>query len=129
MTIDLQNTDSHSSNSFVDEAINNSNTPVVLFSLGWCSFCRALKQLLDSLQVHYKVYELDQGEFLEPQLQRSTRARLRELGNSGTLPQLFVATQPMGGYTDVLAAAQRGALQDLLTKHNIPFGSTAEARH
>ena len=117
----------HSPENFVDAAIHNPDTPVVLFSLSWCSFCRALKQLLDSLQIDYCVYELDRGDFLEPSLQRTVRSQLAKVGNSGTLPQLFIGTNALGGYTDVIAAGRKGSLQALLQQHSIPHKIPTES--
>ncbi len=103
----------------VDQHIASPKKAIVLFSLSWCSFCRAAKQLLTQLDLAYKVIELDQGEFLEPTLQREVRTRLRELTSANTLPQLFVAGEVIGGYTDLAAAYKNGTLTALLEQHAI----------
>ncbi len=103
----------------IDQHIANPERGIVLFSLSWCSFCRAAKQLLTQLDLTYKVIELDQGEFLEPTMQREVRTRLLELTKANTLPQLFVAGQVIGGYTDLAAAYKNGSLAALLERHGI----------
>lgn len=103
----------------VDQVISNPQAAVVLFSLSWCSFCRAAKQLLTQVGVQYRVIELDQGEFLEPNLQREVRARLQEITYSNTLPQLFIGKEGLGGYTETAVAFRSGKLAQILQKHGI----------
>ena len=103
----------------IDLHIANPQKAVVLFSLSWCSFCRAAKQLLTQLDLGFKVIELDQGEFLEPTMQREVRMRLQELTHANTLPQLFIAGELIGGYTDLAAAYKNGALAQVLERHHI----------
>lgn len=109
---------------FIDNVIADPQAPVVLFSLSWCSFCRAAKQLLQQAGIQYRVFELDQGEFLEPSVQRDVRMRLQEISLSNTLPQLFIGGQGFGGYTDMAAALRSGALAQALhsrgIKSNLP---------
>lgn len=103
----------------VDNAISAPQAAVVLFSLSWCSFCRAAKQLLGQIGVEYRVIELDQGEFLEPTLQREVRGRLQEITHSNTLPQLFIGSDGLGGYTETAVAFRSGKLAQTLSKHGI----------
>jgi len=103
----------------VDNAISSPQAAVVLFSLSWCSFCRAAKQLLGQIGVEYRVIELDQGQFLEPNLQREVRARLQEITHSSTLPQLFIGDEGLGGYTETAVAFRSGKLAQILSKHGI----------
>lgn len=103
----------------VDQAISSPQAAVVLFSLSWCSFCRAAKQLLDQAGLQYRVLELDQGDFLEPSLQREVRARLQQITHSNTLPQLFIGEDALGGYTETAAALRSGKLAQSLLKHGI----------
>jgi glutaredoxin len=105
----------------VDAVIADPARPVVLFSLSWCSFCRSAKQMLEHLQITCTIYELDRGVFMEPGLNRSVRARLEGLTHSNTLPQLFIGTEAIGGYTDMSGALRSGRLAEILTRHNVPF--------
>jgi len=104
---------------FVDQSISDPTATVVLFSLSWCSFCGAAKQLLAQIGVQYRVIELDQGRFLEPQLQREVRTRLQEKTHSNTLPQLFIGGEGLGGYTETAAALRSGKLAQILHKHGL----------
>lgn len=107
------------SETFVDKTIADPQHPVTLFSLSWCSYCRAARQLLEQLGIPYRVFELDRGEFLEPRLQSEVRTRLQQLTNSSTLPQLFIGGESLGGYTDTVAARGNGKLAAVLARHAI----------
>ncbi|MEK7259309.1 MAG: glutaredoxin domain-containing protein [Pseudomonadota bacterium] len=107
------------SNTFVDNTIADPQHPVTLFSLSWCSYCRAARQLLEQLGIPYQVFELDRGEFLEPRLQSEVRTRLQQLTNSSTLPQLFIGGESLGGYTDTVAARGNCKLAAVLARHAI----------
>ncbi len=109
---------------FVDSVIADKEHPVSLFSLSWCSYCRGAKQLLTQLGIPFQVFELDRGEFLEPRLQREVRQRLQTLTRSGTLPQLFIGGDSVGGYTESITASRNGTLTALLEKHHIPASQT-----
>ncbi|MDO8273048.1 MAG: glutaredoxin domain-containing protein [Gammaproteobacteria bacterium] len=107
------------SKTFVDRTIADPEHPVTLFSLSWCSYCRAARQLLEQLGIPYQMFELDRGEFLEPRLQNEVRARLQQLTRSSTLPQLFIGGESLGGYTETAAARGNGKLADVLARHAI----------
>jgi glutaredoxin len=92
------------------------DTPVTVFSLSWCSFCHAAKQLLSSLDIQYTEHVLDRGPLSETQLNGRLRRELTDLTSSRTLPQVFVGSINIGGYTETLAAARNGKLEELL-KH------------
>lgn len=112
----------------IDRAIADPAHPITLFSLTWCSYCRATKQLLQHLGLSYRVIELDHGQFLEPRLQQQARTRLQQLTRSGTLPQLFIGRDLVGGYTDTYAAWKSGRLTSLLKSHGIVIDTTESAR-
>lgn len=126
MTTELESQNGNPHQDFVDQALANTETPVVLFSLSWCSYCRAIKQLLNTLGIKYYEYELDRGDFLEPNLQQQVRRRLMQLTRSGTLPQLFIGQEPLGGYTETVIAARNGHLKEVLNKHAVAHGDVQE---
>ena len=94
-----------------------SSAPVTLFSLSWCSYCHAVKQLLKQLKIPFDEVELDTGRYREPALNASLRTELRKMTGSNTLPQVFVGRISVGGYTETSAAARRGKLQKLLAEN------------
>jgi len=94
--------------------LQDANTPVIMFTLSWCSYCHAVKNLLDNLRVPYHTVELDSGIYLDTQLHQRMRAELKQLSGSRTLPQVFVGLDNIGGYTETQAALRAGRLQKLL---------------
>ncbi len=93
--------------------------PVTVFTLSWCSYCHAVKSLLNSLQVPYHTVELDSGVYLDTHLHQRMRTELRQLSGSQTLPQVFVGRDNIGGYTETQAAARAGRLQALLAAKGV----------
>lgn len=93
--------------------------PVTVFTLSWCSYCHAVKRLLDSLRVPCHIVELDTGPYLDTHLHQRMRAELRQLSGSQTLPQVFVGRDNIGGYTETQAAARSGQLQTLLAAKGV----------
>tara|TARA_R110001592_G_scaffold98330_7_gene280982 strand:- start:2994 stop:3383 length:390 start_codon:yes stop_codon:yes gene_type:complete len=118
-TVSSANKTPRNGRDLVDNFISAPQAAVVLFSLSWCSFCRAAKQLLGQIGVEYRVIELDQGEFLDPNLQREVRGRLQEITHSNTLPQLFIGGEGLGGYTETAVALRSGKLAQILSKHGV----------
>jgi glutaredoxin len=100
---------------FVSASI--SEAPVVLFSLSWCSYCRAMKNLLDQLGITYVLHELDTGAYRERY--STIRHQLAEASLSSTLPQLFIGRELVGGYTDAYDMYRKGTLRALLARHNV----------
>ena len=90
------------------------NKPVTVFSLSWCSYCHAVKQLLQQSNVPFEEYVLDQGAFANESSHQHLRQQLQHLTNSRTLPQVFVARQTIGGYTETLAAIRSVQFNDWL---------------
>jgi glutaredoxin len=103
-----------------------SKQPVILYTLSWCSYCQAAKQLLKQLNIPYHLIELDSGEYREPALNQRLRQELQQLTGSNTLPQLFIGEQSIGGYTDTQAALKSGLLKKILEPYQIilPCGSS-----
>lgn len=96
-----------------------SASPVIIFTLSWCSFCHAAKRLLRDLDVPFTEIELDSGDYRAPDVHNRLRNELRQLTGSHTLPQLIIGDTPVGGYTDTQAALRNGSLKTLLAEHQI----------
>ena len=113
--------------SSVQSLIAASAQPVTLFSLSWCTYCHAAKQLFKQLNVPCNVIELDTGEYREPGLNQRLRHELQQRTGRNTLPQVFIGNESIGGYTDTQAALKSGRLNKLLDSHasTLPAGSGA----
>ena len=112
---------------FVDAALARADSPVVIFSLSWCSFCRAATQLLTQHGIAFTQFELDRGEFLASPLNQEIRETLQARTGSRTLPQVFIGGERIGGYTDLSAAVRTGHLAEMLLRHGV--SSTLTAPH
>ncbi|MEX0740256.1 MAG: glutaredoxin domain-containing protein [Pseudohongiella sp.] len=103
--------------------LQDAKSPVTVFTLSWCSYCHAVKNLLHTLGVPCHTVELDSGVYLDTQLHRRMRTELQQLSGSQTLPQVFVGVDSVGGYTETQAALRTGRLQELLSRHGIDISA------
>ena len=72
----------------------------------WCPYCVAARRLFDEKGVRYEDVDVS-GD-------RDARAWLRETTGQRTVPQVFIAGKPYGGFTDVERLDRRGELDALL---------------
>ncbi len=79
---------------------------VKLYTTPWCPYCVAARRLFDEKGVRYEDVDVS-GD-------RDARAWLRETTGQRTVPQVFIAGKPYGGFTDVERLARRGELDALL---------------
>ena len=95
----------------IDALLANSPHIVTVFTLSWCGYCHAVKNLLQSLNIGFHDIELDTGEFAATDRHTPLRQQLQAMTGSRTLPQVFVGRHPMGGFTETTAASRSGELQ------------------
>jgi glutaredoxin 3 len=119
---------SHSTNGKpgIPSLISGSPATVTVFTLSWCSFCHAVKHLLQGLNIPFHVVELDTGEYREPVLNARLREELLCLTGRRTLPQVFVGDHNIGGYTETQTALRQGQLSTLLADHGIVLKGASE---
>jgi cysteine synthase A len=111
---------------FVDQAIADPGTPVVMFALEWCEFCWAVRRFLQDMGVPFRSVDLDSVVLQEGDLAGGIRKDLRQRTGSATIPQIFIGGVHVGGAVDVLARHDRGELEPLLRQAGlVPTGSTA----
>jgi len=111
---------------FVTWAIRDKETPVVVFSLTWCSYCMAVKNLLTRLGISYTVYDLDTPQFRDSGNYAVIRQTLAEKARSSTLPEVFIGEELVGGYTETAAAHSTGRLKPLLERHGVSSNITSQ---
>lgn len=104
---------------FVNEAISDTENPVVLFALEWCEFCWSVRKLFAKLEVPYRAIDLDSVQYQENDLGGKIRAVLLDQLGSPTIPQIFIGGKHIGGATDLFAAYKNGELRALLDEHGI----------
>lgn len=104
---------------FVSEASSDKENPVVLFALEWCEFCWSVRKLFARLDVPYRAIDLDSVKYQENNLGGKIRAVLLDQLGSGTIPQIYIGGEHIGGATDLFAAYNRGELKSRLAALNI----------
>ena len=110
--------------SFVREAVESVAQPVVLFALTWCEFTWAVRKLFKRCGIAYRAIDLDGVAYQNDNWGGKIRAALTEHSGMPTIPQLFVGGKLVGGASETFTAFAQGRLQELLSKHGIPFQDT-----
>ena len=81
--------------------------PVIrIYTTRWCGYCAAARELLDEKGVQYEV--IDVG------FNKNLRREMTELSGHQTVPQIFIDSQPVGGYDDIAALDASGKLNAML---------------
>jgi len=79
---------------------------VRMYTTRWCAYCVRAKALLETRGIDYEEVSLDDDARF--------RHTLLELTGGYTVPQILVDGEPIGGYAELYALAQRGELEELL---------------
>jgi cysteine synthase A len=109
---------------FVSKAVEEA--PVVLFALEWCEFCWSVRKLFAELSIPYRSVDIDSVAYQKGDLGGRIRAALKVKTGSGTIPQIFVGGEFVGGSTDIIALASRGELQRRLSSLKVGFKDSGE---
>jgi glutaredoxin 3 len=75
---------------------------VTIFTTRACSYCRAAKRLLDARGIAYEEIDVSGDDAKRAWLVETTRRR--------TVPQIFIAGEPIGGYHELAALDRSGQL-------------------
>ena len=79
---------------------------VTIFTTNFCPYCVRAKRLLDHKGVPYKEVDVGSDDDL--------RDRMVAKSGRRTVPQIFIAGQPIGGFEELQALEDRGELDALL---------------
>ena len=104
---------------FVNQTTSNPEEPIVLFALEWCEFCWSVRKLFAKLEIPYRAIDLDSVQYQDNDLGSKIRAVLLDKIGSPTLPQIYIGGNHIGGATDLFSIYNSGALDSLLTDHDI----------
>ena len=80
---------------------------VVMYSTGWCPYCERARALLARKGVAYQEIKID-----EDPAQRAVM--LERSRGQRTVPQIFIGSHHVGGFTDLYELDRRGELDELL---------------
>ena len=81
--------------------------PVVLYGTRFCSFCLAARRLLDKKGITFEDISVDTDLDL--------RIEIMEKSGQRTVPQIWVGSTHVGGYSDLQALENSGDLDELLS--------------
>lgn len=102
----------------LEDIIETSKEPVVLFGLEWCEFTWSVQRFLRDAGIAYQVINLDAATYRADRMGDRLRWALRAKLGSATLPQVFLGKRHLGGAGETLRAfedlrleADLGALQ------------------
>jgi cysteine synthase A len=109
---------------FVAKAV--AEEAVLLFALEWCEFCWSVRKLFAALAIEYRSVDLDSVAYQKGDLGGRIREALKLRTGSGTIPQIFIGGDFVGGSTEIVDLATRGELQKRLTSIGTRFDTTAE---
>jgi glutaredoxin 3 len=79
---------------------------VRIYTTNYCGYCRAAKALLSERGVEFEEIDCTQDA--------STRQWLIEKTGQRTVPQIFIADVPVGGFSELNALDRAGRLQPIL---------------
>jgi len=106
---------------FLQEALNDSTQPVVMFALEWCEFCWSVRKLFGRCKIPYRSVDLDSVAYQQGNMGGKIRAALKQHTSIPTIPQIFVGGKFIGGCTETFDAFKDGSLQTLLKENQVVY--------
>jgi glutaredoxin 3 len=80
---------------------------VTVYTTNSCPYCRQAERFLEEHQVAFQNIDVTGNDELRTKLVELSEGRR-------TVPQIFIGGTPIGGYTDMIALHQKGALMPML---------------
>jgi cysteine synthase A len=111
---------------FIDDAIRDSTSPVVLFALEWCEFCWSVRRFFARLGVQFRSIDLDSVAMQAGDFGGRVRTALAARTGMSTIPQLFVGGELVGGCTETLEAWRAGRLQHMLQAAGVSYDAAPQ---
>ncbi|MDL0433853.1 cysteine synthase A [Marinobacter sp. TBZ242] len=99
--------------------------PVVMFALAWCEFCWAARKLFARLGVDYLSVDLDSPDYQADDMGVRLRPVLARRTGAPTIPQIFIAGEPLGGCGELFDAWRDGSLGRRLAACGVAYDAEA----
>ncbi len=106
---------------FIAQAISDLENPVVMFALEWCEFCWSVRKLFAHYRIPYRSVDLDSVAYQEGDQGGKILSALNDRTAFGTIPQIFIGGEFMGGCTDTFDAFREGRVQKLLEQNQVDY--------
>ena len=90
--------------------------PVIIYSTSTCPYCTYAKSTFDELEVKYHDEVLDRI----PEGQQKAKGLL-DMTGMRTVPNIFIHSQHIGGFSELVKGLQEGTVQDILDEAKIPY--------
>ena len=91
---------------------------IFMFSKHLCPFCMKAGRKLDQLKLPYEYVE--KSDLSEEQI-----AKLHQISNHKTYPNLYVGTKPIGGCDDLMHLLETGEFKKILEENNVKYDQEA----
>jgi cysteine synthase A len=111
---------------FLDDATNDPDNPVVLFALEWCEFCWSVRKMFAEYEIPYRSIDLDSVEYQQDNKGGKIRAALLERTGLKTIPQIYIGGEHIGGATELFDACRDGSMARLLDQSNVSWNNAVE---
>ncbi len=111
---------------FLEQAISDSENPVVLFAFEWCEFSWSVRKLFAEVGIPYRSIDLDSVEYQDKDWGGQVRAALNARFGVKTIPQIIVGGKLIGGATETFDAFKEGKLQKLLGQSGVGYNHTVQ---
>lgn len=92
------------------------SNPIIVYSKTICPYCSAAKSMLAEMNVNPKVIEIDVEND-----GKAIFSAVKELTMQNTVPNIFIAGSHIGGFSDLKAGLESGAVQIKLKEAKIQF--------
>lgn len=92
----------------VARAVASGSADVIIYSRAGCSYCSRAKALLSARGVNFAVVDLG--------VETERRQEAVDLSGASTVPQIFVGSRCLGGYSDLKCLDDAGTLSSALTR-------------
>jgi len=106
---------------FIDEVLDDSEHPVVMFAFEWCEFCWSVRKMFTACDITFRSIDLDSAAYQKNDWGGQVRAVLNARYDIKTIPQIFVGGRHIGGATETFDAFNRGDLQAILSSSSVVY--------
>jgi len=106
---------------FLDEVLDDTSNPVVMFAFEWCEFCWSVRKMFAAVDIPYRSIDLDSAEYQKNDWGGQIRAALNARFDVMTIPQIFVSGRHIGGATETFDAFNEGEFQAMLSSGSIVY--------